>query len=61
MECYTFPISSLSNWGGGGVNLSEILKFAAQNSYSKGGACNWFYAKRIIGRGLILSGGLGRR
>ena len=36
-----FSHSSLSKWG---VNLSEILKFAGQNSYSERGACNWFYA-----------------
>ena len=41
--------------------LGEILKFAGQNSYSERGACNWFYAYRIIGRGLMLSGGIGNR
>ena len=40
MEWYTFPTVVCQS----GVNLSEILKFAGQNSYSKEGACNWFNA-----------------
>ena len=40
MERYTFPTVVCQS----GRNLSEILKFAGQNSYSERGACNWFYA-----------------
>ena len=41
MERYTFPTVVCQS---GGVYLSEILKFAVQNSYSERGASNWFYA-----------------